>query len=276
MKVIVADTILPNGMKVAFLKNMGGDWEVPATYRHIQEYFKNGINVARGSTVFDIGANIGLFSLFVHDVCHKHVNIYSFEPVPVIYNVLKTNFNRYSQDNLHAFPFGISNKPGKTSFFYYPNAYYPNAPGLSTFYPEHMEVGLEKMLKFLENNPGNLPGFFKKTDNPILSRDKRFNKMRAILGLKTVFQNETIQCRVKTLSQVIREENIQEIDLLKVDVNGSEGDVFDGIEQADWRMIKQVVAEVPGSEENTGTLNERLKKQGFTKIVVENQEAVIR
>ena len=283
MTVTLADTLLPNGMNVTYLKSTGGDWEIPATYRHIKEDFKNGIRVTQGSTVVDIGANIGLFSLFVHELCHAKVTLYAFEPVPLTFNALETNFNRCNRDNLHAFPFGISAKAGNASL-----CYYPHAAALSTFHPEHMEAGLKEMLKAVERDPGNLPGFFKKEGNPGPEPtvanvptipnvpNKRFNRMRAILGLKTVFQHETISCQVKTLSQVIREQNIQEIDLLKVDVNGSEGDIFNGIEPGDWSIIKQVVVEVPGTGENPGKLTALLKKQGFARISLENQDAVVK
>ena len=46
------------------------------------------------------------------------------------------------------------------------------------------------------------------------------------------------------LSEVIRENNIEQIDLLKIDVEGSELSVLSGIAEEDWPRIKQIVMEV--------------------------------
>jgi len=62
--------------------------------------------------------------------------------------------------------------------------------------------------------------------------------------LNEYLRAETYNCPVKTLSDVIRELDIEHIDLLKIDVEGSEFDVLSGIQDADWRRIKQIAIEV--------------------------------
>ena len=57
------------------------------------------------------------------------------------------------------------------------------------------------------------------------------------------FRYETHACRLTTLSAVIREEGIESIDLLKVDVQRAEMDVLAGVEPGDWPKVKQVVME---------------------------------
>src|SRR5260370_23834126 len=56
-------------------------------------------------------------------------------------------------------------------------------------------------------------------------------------------RGERVVCDLKTLSQVIREEGVERIDLLKIDVEKSELDVLAGIEEADWPKIKHIVIE---------------------------------
>ncbi|HEX7241857.1 MAG TPA: FkbM family methyltransferase, partial [Longimicrobiaceae bacterium] len=62
------------------------------------------------------------------------------------------------------------------------------------------------------------------------------------------FRAETHTLPVRTLSSVIREEGIERIDLLKVDVEKSEYDVLRGIEDGHWPRIRQVVMEVDTDE----------------------------
>ena len=64
-----------------------------------------------------------------------------------------------------------------------------------------------------------------------------------------VFQTE-----LRTISSVMRDEGVEQIDLLKIDAERSEWDILQGIEPADWSKIKQVVMEVHDQE---GTLLQR-------------------
>ena len=55
---------------------------------------------------------------------------------------------------------------------------------------------------------------------------------------------ETFECELKTISNLISEHQIEEIDLLKIDCEGAEYDCLIGIGQDDWQKVKQVVVEV--------------------------------
>ncbi len=65
---------LPNGMTIFCLRKD----EVQLIYEEVQAYFKNGIELHEGDTVFDVGANIGLFTLSAYQLCNKNVSIYAF------------------------------------------------------------------------------------------------------------------------------------------------------------------------------------------------------
>ena len=43
--------------------------------------------------------------------------------------------------------------------------------------------------------------------------------------------NETYECRLTTLSSVLRAHNVKRIDLLKIDVQKSELDILQGVEE---------------------------------------------
>lgn len=57
-----------------------------------------------------------------------------------------------------------------------------------------------------------------------------------------------VECELTTVSHAMREHGIDRIDLLKVDAEGAEWPVLQGIDEADWPRIRQLVLEVHGAE----------------------------
>ena len=106
-----------------------------------------GLRLSPGDTVFDVGANIGLFSLEVYQRCHRDVHLYAFEPVEAIFDVLRANVERCTAgDQLKLFDFGLSRTSGPAVF-----AYYPRAPVLSTAYPDE-DANIEMAKEATLNN----------------------------------------------------------------------------------------------------------------------------
>lgn len=228
MPTLIPETMLPNGMQIFCVRPQ----EVPIIYGQIQEYFKYGIKLHEGDTVFDVGANIGLFTLWVFNLCEKNVNIYAFEPIPAIFDVLQANAQRFEPDKIKVFSYGLAQE-SKTMKF----AYYPNATALSSAYPDGSKQQRDKfknaILRNLKDAPSQvrwlrwLPSFLRS-----LILDQKLEK---------AFQVQQVTCELRTVSEMIREYDVEQIDLLKVDVERSELDVFLGIEEQDWAKIKQVV-----------------------------------
>lgn len=82
-----------------------------------------------GSLVFDIGAHTGEWSLHVLSCHAPHISLYTFEPVPYLFDQLCINLKAFKAVNNRL---AISNK-NTTSVF----TYYPQHPGLSTLYQRH-------------------------------------------------------------------------------------------------------------------------------------------
>jgi hypothetical protein len=63
--------------------------------------------------------------------------------------------------------------------------------------------------------------------------------------LSSLNKTVDVECRFRRLSDVIfREEGLEHIDLLKIDVEGAELDVLRGISDGDWPRIRQITMEV--------------------------------
>lgn len=252
------EVILPNGLKIFCLSQK----EIPFLYEQVQEYLRNGIELAPGDTVFDVGANIGLFSVWVYDRFQSNLNIYAFEPIPVLYEILKRNAERFDAEKLKVFPFGLSQVRKSVTF-----GYYPNATSLSTAYPEDSVRERDKLKQVILSN-------FREGPSDALRLKWVPPFLRSWLvdrKLKHIFQFNQVSCELRTLSEIIAEQRIEQIDLLKIDVERSELDVLLGIEAEDWSKIKQVVVEVHDLENRVEKVTTLLNNRGFRKVTVEQE-----
>jgi FkbM family methyltransferase len=227
--------ILPNNLECYYL----GKEETEYIYSEVfteQQYIKNGITLNEGDCIFDVGANIGLFSLFMTSL-QKHVTIYAFEPIKQIFDVLQANVCLYSLTNISLFNYGLSSENKSDILF----TFYPNMAGNSTVKP------LEKLEQ-------------REVMNAHLNQEM----------VEYLFQNEQVKGEVRTLSSVMNELDIKSIDLLKIDVEGEESEVLQGINQNDWGKIKQIVAEVHDREGRLDKIHKNLIAYGFDVTVERN------
>ena len=209
-----------------------------------QQYLQNGIVVKEGDCIFDVGANIGLFSIFLSQFA-KSLKIYSFEPIKPIFEVLQENMRLHSQDNVSLFNYGLSSENNPEVVF----TFYPNMATSSTVKPEEKTMNSEQQEA--------LKSWFKVNQE----QWEYFTKSSQIVG------------ELKTLSSVINKLEIEQIDLLKIDVEGSEYEVLQGIEEKDWSKIKQIVMEVHDREGRVEQINKMLKIYGFN-IKAENNNLI--
>jgi len=216
---------LPNGL--LFLGHSA--FQTGGLYKEIYDeetYFKHGINLADGDCVFDVGANIGMFSLFVKDRW-RNARVYAFEPLPLNSELLRDNMALYGLD-VKVHNCGLSSRSGSATFTYYPNA--PTMPGLAT--DQEFSSSVRNWLQTVA------PG----ADQTLLPEAE----LEQMVGKYLLTEDYT--CQLTTLSEMIRENNIDRIDLLKIGMEKSEADVLAGLEESDWEKIRQVVMEVHSRE----------------------------
>lgn len=227
---------LPNGLPILH-RNHG---ETSYLYHDIFEarhYLQNGISLGDGDCVFDVGANIGLFTL---QVCTSvsNVTVFAFEPIPEIFETLTLNVAVHAC-SATLFPLGLSDTAGAAPFTYYPR--------LSLMSGRYAEAGqdAEVVRRFERHRAAGL-----------MSDEALDEVLRAHLD------GTTVECRLSTLSEIIREHHVERIDLLKLDVERSELDVLAGLGEPDWPKIRQIVAEVHDID-RVGRLTALLEQHGF-------------
>jgi amino acid adenylation domain-containing protein/FkbM family methyltransferase len=235
---------LPNGLEVAHLNRN----ETELLYEELfveQNYLRHGVELRDGDCVFDVGANIGLFTLFVFTRC-RAARVFAFEPIPRTYEALSANISLYGL-NAVAYNCGVADRAGAATF-----TFYPKVSASSGMYAD--ATAEERVTRaFMANQDGRLVAF---ADELMEGR----------------FERELYECRLVTLSEVIEEQGVGQIDLLKVDVEKSECDVLRGLRDEDWAKVKQVVAEVHDSGGRLEEFLGLLKRHGF-RCVVEQEAA---
>lgn len=251
------NTKLADGTAVSCLRPA----EARVLDHHVHGYFSHGIELHDGATVVDVGANIGVFDIRVLQKWPS-ARVIACEPVPVIFKCLEDNARRHGDERFVLLECGISNRPGRAEF-----TYYPNSPALSTsrpeqWTPEALGTAVEGSLR---NPPddlwyvGLLPTFAARW-------------FAARMRRKAV----TFDCELKTISNLIAELGIHAIDLLKIDCEGAEYDCLVGIEEPDWNKIRQVVVEVHDVDDGLARVTARLREMGLHRMVVEQEAAMER
>lgn len=247
-------TVLPNGLEIVHLNG----YETDYVYQEIfvdESYLRHEIQLADGDTVIDIGANIGLFSLFVMSRCQDPA-IYAFEPSPRVFDLLRANCAAYGNPaRVHAFNRGVAEKAGAAEF-----TFYEHSSVFSSFHPDEREdrAAVEAVVRNVMENELAGAGGVQDSDVQELTADR----LRA----------ETIECALTSVSDIIRENGLTHIHLLKIDAEKSELAILRGIEEEHWPLIDQIVMEVHDrSRAAVQSIEDQLAHRGFRCAVVEEK-----
>lgn len=226
---------LPNGLEILCVSQA----EAAALYHEIftqRCWLEGGVRLRDGDTVVDVGANIGLSTLFFHHE-RRDVRLVSFEPAPVPFSALRSNVTRHGVSAVcRPVAIGASARHATMS-------YYPQVTAMSGLYA-HPRDEAAVTRTYLRNC-----GF--SVDDIADIVPARYTK-------------DTLDVEVRTLSDEVRDIGLHGIALLKIDVEKSEIDVLAGIDPDVWTMVEQVAVEVHDLGGALRTAREKLMTEGFT------------
>src|SRR5262249_50665100 len=156
------------------------------------------IAIKAGITVIDVGANIGLFALLASREA-EGVRVISMEPLPPIYSVLRANYDLHKIRG-KALPYGVGRTIERANF-----TFYSGNTALSGRFA-NAEEERDLVLRILQNR-------FSETPHSYLEG-------LAAHGLNMY----KYDCEIRTLSNILRESDVERIGLLKIDVEKAELD----------------------------------------------------
>jgi len=175
-----------------------------------REYLRSGIKLGDHDTIIDVGANIGMFTMYLLTNLESP-NVHAFEPVPDTFEALRRNIERYPRANVHIYNTGLGASADSSMAM----TFFPNMTGNSTAYPE-MQAAQREILS------------------------EAFTSEELLL----IYTGEEITVPSTTLACFIRKNALDRINLLKIDAEGCEVDILNGIEADHWPLILQLAMEV--------------------------------
>ncbi|MER6546548.1 FkbM family methyltransferase [Streptomyces sp. NPDC001250] len=211
--------------------------EVDFIYNEIfveRTYLRHGIQLSDSSRIVDAGANVGLFSLFVKQE-FPGANILAFEPIPAIHEALLENLDSHGAKDVEVVRSALGRRHEDQVRF----TFYPALPGNSTRYPEQKKVGQELTVEQIGQEAVD----------------------RIMAGIE-------VESEVNRLSDALRQWAPEgPVDLLKIDVEGAELEVMEGLDAADWQRVRQAVVEVQDLDGRLDAVVGILDAQGFSVTV---------
>lgn len=81
-------------------------------------------------------------------------------------------------------------------------------------------------------------------------------------------EREKVLCELRTLSEIVSSHKLSTIDLLKIDVEGAEELLLDGLATEDWRKVQSVIVEIHDIDDRLERLKRRCEQHGLKHQIV--------
>jgi FkbM family methyltransferase len=194
-----------------------------------EEYLQKGLTLDDASCIFDIGANIGMFTILAK-MKNSHAIVHAFEPIPESYKALVRNVDMHHLKHVFIHNYAVGSQDADRREF----SYYPNMSGNSTAAP----AVKENQLRLLEKQLGkDLTDF--------------------------LFRAEIRYAPVRALSVFFERHGISSVDFMKIDVEGDELEVLRGIDRYHASRIRKLAIETHAPS-IAAQVREALRQLGFS------------
>ncbi|WP_147450807.1 FkbM family methyltransferase [Streptomyces hoynatensis] len=215
---------LPNGLELYTESPTEAEYLYKEMYEH---GCYDSFSLPDDPFVLDVGANIGMFSLYTKQR-YPTAEIIAFEPIPVTRDILRRNIALHGLTGITVEDCALGEKAENDVVF----THYPRLPGNSTRYPEQKQLQIDVCLRLYPEDD-------------------------------TIEQHQGYEVHVPVDRLSRRLPAGRRVDLLKVDVEGAEYEVLLGIDAADWPRIDRLIVEVQDLDGRLDLICGFLRDKGY-------------
>jgi amino acid adenylation domain-containing protein/FkbM family methyltransferase len=209
----------------------------------LDEYSRFGVQLEDGAVVVDVGANIGLFSLWAHRQA-SGVRLVSVEPNPDVLLYLRTNLELNGVD-AQVVPMAVTRHVGTAELTSFPQLTYLSGLG-------SREEAAAALVHSHYRSTGD--------GNADVTDEERLALLRGAEGRLTARFHVVATTDLSTLFESA---GVTRVDLLKINTEGAELDVLRGLRRDQWSMVRQVCLEVERSSVVGPEIRALLRDIGF-------------
>ncbi len=181
------------------------------------------------AVVVDAGANIGMFALRIIRACPA-AQLTLVEPVPATCRLLRANIADIDAEGLRVFETALGERRGRIVL-----TAYEHLTANSTGRPQEKPAQWVADMRRTQENPRLADEMLSTTSVEV-----------AVVRLSTVLPSSSAR-----------------IDLVKIDVEGAELEVLEGIDEPDWPRIDAIVVEVHDVDGRLPAVERLLLRHGF-------------
>lgn len=211
----------------------------------------HGLSLPPDGTYLDVGANIGLFSIYLRDRCPAS-RIIAFEPMPAVFEPLTVNLAALNPPGV-ALQLALGDRPGLSEFYY--------CPGITALSTKNRALG-QSMVDGVRAMLGGTPADAGPQDDQDGTSGAVAEANAAFL--EDLLRLQCVRVEVDTLSAQISALGVRTVDLLKIDTEGAEREVLAGLSETDWPRIRQLLVEAHLGREVTEAMAAELRGHGYT------------
>jgi len=274
-----------DGARIAAIS---GDVGAVGVYKEMYQdnvYFAHGVSLEKRANpvVIDAGVNIGLFSRFIAEK-FPTAKVFGAEPIDVLATCAKKNNTKFG-DRVKILQAGLGKKAGAATI-----SYKPTLTSASTMHVDEVKECAEKNavewicgLIIDGQRLGEIPFIF----SPLIKLlHVHYLRVLVLLVFLPVglwvaawkiggtLSARSITCKIVTVDEMLKTLGAPtsgKIDLLKIDVEGAEMDVLEGISDELWSRIDQAVIEIHDLHGRADKIKRLLASKGFTKLKIDTE-----
>jgi len=196
--------------------------------------------------ILDIGANIGLFTLWAAQK-YPQTRIMAFEPIPPTWACAEANRRIFNATNAVVLKQGVSDKANTAIFTYLPLA--PAYSTMFTLYGAKKRKQLNGLIDLLKKDSAAADSLNPENFKVALSKEASY------------------ACKLTTVEEIFRIHAVDKISLMKISSERSELAILKGVGDKNWGKIDNIVIQVEDNDEILPEVVRILEAHDFEVIV---------